>query len=109
MEETIMKSAIAGALNCTNEEFTEKYNAYKKAKLEFEEILEPVKDVIIGIHQNTPDLPGTFVVGGVKLTYVAPSVRSTIDSKKLKEEEPELAKKFTKTTRVSASVRVDGI
>ena len=30
MEETIMKSAIAGALNCTNEEFTEKYNAYKK-------------------------------------------------------------------------------
>ena len=31
------------------------------------------------------------------------------DSKKLKEEEPELAKKFTKTTDVNATIRIEGI
>ena len=47
--------------------------------------------------------------GKVKLTHVSPSTRSTIDNKKLKEEEPELAKKFTKVTNVSASIRLEEI
>ena len=45
----------------------------------------------------------------MKLTYVSPSERKTIDSKKLKEEEPEIAKKFTKTTNVKASVRIEEV
>ena len=43
------------------------------------------------------------------ISYVAPSTRETLDSKKLKEEEPELAKKFTKTSNVSASVRLEEV
>lgn len=41
------------------------------------------------------------------MTYVSPSTRSSIDSKKLKEEEPAIAEKFTKTTNVTASVRIE--
>lgn len=104
-----LRRAVLSTLNCKPDEFAKKYNAYKIAKAEFEELFEPVKDTIITIHKNNENLPNTLIVGGVKLTYVSPSVRSAIDSKKLKEEEPELAKKFTKVSKVSASVRVDGI
>ena len=115
MEEMVEKSneelrrSVLSVLNCKPEEFAKKYNAYKIAKTEFEELFAPVKNTILEVHANTADLPKTLIVGGVKLTYVAPSTRSAIDSKKLKEEEPELAKKFTKISKVSASVRVDGI
>lgn len=104
-----VRGAVASVLNCEPEEFAKKYSKYKKAKTEFEALFEPVKNALISVHKDRTDLPNTIVIGGVKLTYVSPSIRNSIDSKKLKEEEPELAKKFTKTTAVSASVRIDGI
>ena len=97
------------ALNCDPDVFTAKYRVYKKAKEEFDAIYEPFKKNIIELHKTHTDLPKTVIVGGVKLTYVSPSTRNTIDSKKLKEEEPELAKKFTKTSNVSATVRLEKV
>ena len=97
------------ALNCDPKVFTAKYRVYKKAKEEFDAIYEPFKKNIIESHKTHTDLPKTVIVGGVKLTYVSPSTRSTIDSKKLKEEEPELAKKFTKTSNVRATVRIEEV
>ncbi len=97
------------ALNCDPEVFTEKYRAYKKATEEFEKVYVPFKENIIELHKTHKDLPKTVIVGGTKLTYISPSTRSTIDSKKLKEEEPELAKKFTKTSNVRATVRLEEI
>lgn len=104
-----VRSAVISVLNCKPEEFAKKYSKYKKAKAEFEEMFEPVKDAIIQVHAGRTDLPKSIIIGGVELTYVSPSVRNSIDSKKLKEEEPELAKKFTKATTVNASVRINGI
>ena len=43
----------------------------------------------------------------LKVTYVEPTTRTTIDSKKLKEELPAIAEKYTKTTMVKGSVRID--
>lgn len=97
------------ALNNDPDVFGEKYRAYRKAKEEFDAIYEPFKKNIIELHKTHTDLPKTVIVGGVKLTYVSPSTRNTIDSKKLKEEEPELAKKFTKTSNVSATVRLEEV
>ena len=74
-----------------------------------DKVYEPFKANIIGLHKTHTDLPKTIIVGGVKLTYVSPSVRNTIDSKRLKEEEPELAKKFTKTSNVSATIRLEEV
>lgn len=42
----------------------------------------------------------------IKLVYVAPTTRSTIDSARLKKDHPELAEQYTKTSDVAASVRV---
>ena len=42
----------------------------------------------------------------IKMTYVAPTTRTTIDSTKLKKEHPDIAEQYSKTSNVSASVRV---
>ena len=97
------------ALPCEPEEFGQKYRAFKKASEEFDKVFIPFKENIIKLHEQSDYLPKTVIVDSVKLTYVSPSIRNTIDSKKLKEEEPELAKKFTKTSNVKATVRLEEI
>ena len=42
----------------------------------------------------------------IKLTYVAPTTRETIDTKKLKADLPEIAQKYIKTSEVKDSVRI---
>lgn len=42
----------------------------------------------------------------LKVTYVAPTTKTTIDSKALKKDHPDIAEKYSKTSNVSASVRI---
>lgn len=42
----------------------------------------------------------------IKITYVAPTTRTSVDSAKLKKELPEIAEKYTKTSNVKASLRI---
>lgn len=42
----------------------------------------------------------------IKITYVAPTTRTSIDSTRLKKEKPDIAKEYSKTSSVSASVRI---
>lgn len=42
----------------------------------------------------------------ISVTYVASTVRNSIDSAKLKKELPDIAKKYNKKSKVSASVRI---
>lgn len=98
---------IKSALNCDPKIFSRKYKAYKKAEAEWKEVYEPFKTALLGLYKNEKDIPSEITIEKVKLTYVSPSVRNTIDTKKLKEEEPELAKKFTKATSVDATMRIE--
>lgn len=100
--------ALRSAMGCTSEQFYDKYRAYKDAEAEFKSVYEPLKAKVIELHEKQ-NLPKNVLVGGAKLTYVSPSTRSSIDSKKLKEEEPEIAKKFTKHTSVAATVKLEDI
>lgn len=109
MEEKEVKEMVQSILNCEPEEFYKKYKKMKKAEEEFNKLYEPFKKGLIQLYAERDDLPHTIIVGGTKVTYVSPSTRNTIDSKKLKEEEPEIAKKFTKSTLVNASVRIEGV
>ncbi len=43
----------------------------------------------------------------VTFTYIAPTTRNTIDSAKLKKDLPDVAAKYTKTSNVSASVKIE--
>lgn len=44
--------------------------------------------------------------GKLKITYVAPSCRTSVDSKKLEKEDPETYKKYVKTTTVAGSIKI---
>lgn len=48
----------------------------------------------------------SFETPEVKFMYVAPTTRTTIDSKKLKADHPDIAEAYSKTSKVSASVRI---
>lgn len=48
----------------------------------------------------------SFENEAVKFTYVAPTTRTTIDSKALKKDLPDVAAKYSKTSNVSASVKI---
>lgn len=102
-------NAVEKALGCGPGEFYKKYRAYKEAEAEFKEIYEPFKKNLIQLHKDMPDLANTVMIEGCKLTYISPSTRTSIDTKKLKEEEPELAKKYNKITDVAATIRIDDI
>lgn len=103
-----LTSVFEQALGCDPYEFEEKYEKFKKAEAEFNSIYEPFKDNLIKLHQEKENLPKSIIIGGIKCTYVSPSTRSSIDTKKLKEEEPELAKKYMKTSNIKSSVRIEG-
>jgi predicted phage-related endonuclease len=42
----------------------------------------------------------------LKVTYVEPTTRTTIDSTRLKKDYPDIAEQYSKTTNVSGSVRI---
>ena len=43
----------------------------------------------------------------LKVTYVAPTTKATIDTKKLKEDLPAIAEKYSKVSQVKGSVRIE--
>lgn len=105
-EEKII-NLITESLNCDPITFSERYKKYKEAEKEFNEIYEPLKTNLIKLYKDHPEIPKkNIIIGNTKLTYVAPSLKSSIDSKKLKEEEPTIAEKYTKVTKVGASIRL---
>jgi len=109
MEDENLKTELQIMLNCEPEEFYKKYKKYKKAETEFKNLYEPFKEKLLKMYEENSNTPSSIQISGVKLVYVSPSTRNTIDSKKLKEEEPELAKKYTRITNVSATLRVEEI
>ncbi len=107
-EATNVSKIFRQAIACDPEEFAWKYKEFKEAKARFDEVYEATKANLLALYEQDPSLPRNIAVGGtVKLTYVSPNTRSSIDTKKLKEEEPAIADKFTKTTKVSASIRME--
>lgn len=50
--------------------------------------------------------PHSVTIAGSTFSYVKPSVRKTIDSKRLKEELPDIAEEYSKETKVKAGWKV---
>lgn len=75
----------------------------KELKL-LKDMVDSVKTVLYG----TMEKEGIKTVdrGNLKITYVAPSSRTSVDSKKLQKEEPEIYKKYVKTTTVAGSIKI---
>ena len=77
----------------------------KRTKEEAEEREKAIKDALIAaMEQNGITEPIEF--SGIRITYVAPHEKKTIDSARLKKELPEVAEQYTNTSTVKAAVRI---
>ena len=86
------------------ERYAELYIEYNKIKKELEEIEADFKAKLIEQFESNEGT--TFVEkDGLRFTYVKPSVRVSVDGKKLEEEEPEIYQKYLKETKVRSSIR----
>ena len=96
--------AVAGDLLVKIAEGEEKIKNFELLKKEVEaqneilkaELLEAMKAQGIKSFENDT----------LKITYIEPTTRETIDSKRLKEELPEIADKYKKISKVKDSVRI---
>ena len=79
-----------------------------KSKEEELNLLKEKVDKVKGILYDTMGKEGVKTVdrNRLKITYVAPSIRTSVDSKKLQKEEPEIYKKYVKTTTVAGSIKI---
>ena len=86
------------------EEIMEKINVKEKELKLLKDMVDSVKTVLYG----TMEKEGIKTVdkGKLKITYVAPSSRTSVDSKKLEIEKPEIFKKYAKTTTVAGSIKI---
>ena len=86
------------------EELMEKITVKEKELKLLKDMVDSVKTVLYG----TMEKEGIKTVdrGNLKITYVAPSSRTSVDSKKLQKEEPEIYKKYVKTTTVAGSIKI---
>lgn len=71
---------------------------------QIKEKVDKVKETLYG----TMEKEGIKTVdrNKLKITYVAPSTRVSVDSKKLQKEEPEIYNKYVKTTTVAGSIKI---
>ena len=79
-----------------------------KSKEEELKLLKEKVDKVKEVLYDTMGKEGVKTVdrGKLKITYVAPSSRTSVDSKKLEKEEPEIYKKYIKTTTVAGSIKI---
>lgn len=77
---------------------------HKRQKEIAEAQLEEIKQGLIKAMET--NRVKTFENDLLKITYVAPQTKTTIDSAKLKKELPEIAEQYSKKSNVKASVRI---
>lgn len=86
------------------EELMEKITVKEKELKLLKDMVDSVKTVLY----DTMEKEGIKTVdrGNLKITYVAPNCRTSVDSKKLEKEDPETYKKYVKTTTVAGSIKI---
>lgn len=92
----IIQSAVPDVLKSITDITVQKKKLEEQEKLMKKKLLQAMEEHGVKSFENEK----------VKFMYVAPTKRTTIDSKKLKADHPELAETYSKTSNVSASVRI---
>lgn len=99
VEETdlqVIQSAVPDVLKSITDIVVQKKKLEEQEKLMKKKLLQAMEEHGVKSFENTK----------VKFMYVAPTKRTTIDSKKLKADHPDIAEAYSKTSNVSASVRI---
>ena len=99
VEETdlqVIESTVPDVLKAITDITVQKKKLEEQEKLMKEKLLQAMEEHSVKSFENAK----------VKFMYVAPTTRTTIDSKKLKADHPDIAEAYSKTSNVSASVRI---
>lgn len=87
-------------------DFAKKYKQMKKMQEEINATEDIIKQKLLEMFESIPGLEtNTVTVDGLSFTYVGPSKRKVVDTKKLQEEHPDIYKKCQKESNVKSSIR----
>jgi hypothetical protein len=94
-------------LATVNAEISTKISQAIQTIEKLEEVVKLFKEAVLSEMQ----LKGIkkFDNGEISITYIEPTTRVSIDSKKLKEELPDVYKKYSKESEVKASIKIKGV
>ncbi len=87
------------------QDFTSEYAKFQSKVLEWDLKLKEVKEALKKAMEENDIL--NYEDDYIKVIYKKGSVRTTIDSKRLKEELPDIAEEYSKTSNVSSSVAIE--
>ncbi len=85
-----------------SQDFINDFKEFQKIKLAMELKAKELKEELKEAMEKTGKKE--ILLDGFSATYRKGSVRTTIDTKRLKAEQPEIAKQYEKTSEASASV-----
>lgn len=88
-----------------SEEIVNKIVVFNKKKLEMDLIEKDLKEKLKEA-METNNIFETVNLGELKISYRKASTRTGIDSKKLKEELPDIYEEYSKTSNVSSSISI---
>lgn len=89
-----------------SEETIKKLRDYAEIQLEADMFMKELKENLLNLMESN-GIQESFEVGGLKVSYKKPSQRTTLDSKKIKEDLPDIYDKYSKTSDVKSSVSLD--
>ena len=88
------------------EQFAKDYKKMQKLKKELEKTENDIKIKLLELFESIPDRQQNSISSnGIRFTYVGPTIRKTVDTKKLQEEYPEVYKKVIKHSDVKSQIR----
>ena len=87
------------------QEFTQKYAEFQKKALEMKLLEKEVREELKKAMEENEILG--FEDDFIKVIYKKASSKTIIDSTRLKEERPDIAKEYSKTSNVSSSVSIE--
>lgn len=89
-----------------SEDTIKKIRKLEETRLEAELTMKQLKEEILEKMEENGIEEG-FETNGLKVTYKKATTRSSVDSKKLKEEEPDIYEKYLKESPVKSSISLD--
>lgn len=86
-------------------DFTKEYAKFQKEVLEMDLKIKEIKEKVKEKMEENNIL--TFEDDYIKMVYKKPSIRTTVDSKRLKTECPDIYEEYSKTSNVKSSITVE--
>jgi len=88
------------------ESFAKEYAEFQKQVAKMEMKLKEVKEAIKQVMEQN-NLIEPYEDDFIKISYKKPTTRTTVDSKRLKEELPDVYNEYSKISNVSSSISIE--